>query len=215
MYKKALVLWGGWEGHKPFEMAKLISASLDENGWEVTLQEGASAFDDAESLKTYQLICPNITMGKLTEDQQRNLCNAVKEGSGLGGFHGGAGDAFRGSLEYEWMLGGHFVSHPHVGKYEVRKRAISSAITEPLPERFEYESEQYYMLCDPAIQVLAETRYRHESIDTTMPVVWIRTWGRGRVFYSALGHKPEEFEQWPFVWDMTVRGLLWAGKALD
>ena len=45
-----------------------------------------------------------------------------------------------------------------------------------------------------------------------MPVVWVKTWGRGRVFYSALGHLPREFVDYPAVREFTVAGMLWAAK---
>ena len=80
-----------------------------------------------------------------------------------------------------------------------------------LPVAFPYKSEQYYMGVDPAIKVLASTKYEpaHEIV---MPVVWTKMWGKGRVFYSALGHRFEEFQQYPHVLDMTLRGLIWAAK---
>jgi uncharacterized protein len=43
-----------------------------------------------------------------------------------------------------------------------------------------------------------------------MPVIWTRSLGAGRVFYSALGHQAQEFTDFPHVKDMTVKGLLWA-----
>jgi len=129
---------------------------------------------------------------------------------GLGGTHGGMGDAFRGNLEYEWMVGGHFVGHPHVGDYRVRLTAVDHEIVAGMPSEFSYRSEQYYMMVDPGINVLAETLYLHEGRRCIMPVVWTRNWGRGRVFYSALGHRPQEFLDFPEVRQMTLRGLVWA-----
>jgi hypothetical protein len=45
-----------------------------------------------------------------------------------------------------------------------------------------------------------------------MPVVWTKTWGKGRVFYSALGHDPSEFDAYPEVFAMALRGLQWAAR---
>jgi hypothetical protein len=50
-------------------------------------------------------------MGQLSREQSAGLQQAVRAGTGLAGIHGGMGDAFRGNLEYEWMVGGHFVGH--------------------------------------------------------------------------------------------------------
>ena len=61
---------------------------------------------------------------------------------------------------------------------------------------FPYRSEQYYMHFDPGNEVLATTTFdgsRFEEIDgVIMPVVWKRRYGKGRVFYSALGHTVDE-----------------------
>lgn len=153
-------------------------------------------------------------MGTLTKEQSAGLCEAIRGGVGLGGIHGGMGDAFRGDLDYEWMVGGHFVGHPHVGDYTVRITDAASPITEGLPGSFVYQSEQYYLLVDPGVHVLADTVYEHEGRRITMPVAWTKTWGKGRVFYNALGHQPDEFERFPEARRLTVRGLLWAAGLL-
>jgi type 1 glutamine amidotransferase len=149
-------------------------------------------------------------MGPLTPEQEKGLVAAVRSGVGLGGIHGGMGDAFRGRLDYEWMAGGHFVGHPYVGDYSVRVIDRTHPATEGLPARFAYRSEQYYMLVDPGVHVLADTEYVYEGRAVTMPVAWTKMWGAGRVFYQALGHQPEEFSEFPEARRLTVQGCLWA-----
>ncbi len=215
--KAALIVWGGWEGHTPKDSAEVLAACLEEKGFRVSLEPSLSPLEEPRRLKRLDLIVPMWTMGALSEAQWRGLDKAVRSGVGLGGVHGGMGDAFRGHVEYEWMCGGHFVGHPHVGQYTVCLTGARSPITKGMKRRFKYHSEQYYMVVDPVVQVLAETPYRHEGRKVAMPVVWTKTWGKGRVFYSSLGHVAQEFIQYPEVLAMTVRGLLWAaaGKALS
>lgn len=208
-----LLFWSGWEGHQPEKIAQLLASELSRHGLKPRVEPSLDCLDDAEALRQYALVCPCVTMGQLSETRGRNLQEAVRSGTGLGGVHGMA-DAFRGNLDYEWMCGGHFVGHPHVGDFTVRIKDYASPITQGLPGTFTYRSEQYYVLTDPAIQVLADTEYLHEGCSTAMPVAWVRTWGRGRVFYSSLGHAPEEFAQFPDALALTVRGLLWAARAL-
>ena len=150
-----------------------------------------------------------------SDEQIANLVNAIRDGVGLAGSHGGMGDAFRGKLDYEWMVGGHFVGHPHVGDYEVRvtEAGQRDPIMQDAPTSFLYNSEQYYMMMDPAVEVLAETTYLYEDSNCIMPVVWKRNWGKGHVFYSALGHHMQEFTDHPHVLDLTIKGLLWATRA--
>ncbi|MDF3130356.1 ThuA domain-containing protein [Kiritimatiellaeota bacterium B1221] len=206
----ALIFYGGWDGHQPAECAELFAKELEAQGVKVTLSDSLNALNDPEKVKRYDLIVPIWTMGEISKEQSDNLLNAVKAGTGLAGFHGGMGDAFRGNIDYEWAVGGIFVGHPHIGDYTVRLTETQHEITEGLPLEFPYNSEQYYMLTDPGNNVLADTLYDHDGRRAVMPVVWTRSLGRGRVFFSALGHQVQEFRDFPQVKEMTVKGLLWA-----
>lgn len=210
--KRAFLFWGGWDGHQPESTAKLFAGELRKAGFETVTDGSLDGLADATELAKFDLIVPGWTMGALTAEQSAGLQSAVKAGTGLAGAHGGMGDAFRGNLDYEWMVGGHFAGHPHVGPYEVRIRDTAHAITAGLPAAFAYESEQYYLLTDPGVHVLAEADYAYEGRTVVMPVAWTKSWGTGRVFYSSLGHVPEEFTRFPAALELTVRGMLWAAR---
>jgi type 1 glutamine amidotransferase len=212
--KKALFLCGGWEGHQPDKIVCLFADELQLHGLEPEIVTSLDALADEEKLKTYALVFPCWTMGRLSAEQEKSLCAAVRSGAGLAGIHGGMGDAFRGSLDFEWMVGGHFVGHPHVGDYTVRVVDRASPIAAGLPAGFVYSSEQYYLLVDPGVHVLADTAYAHEGRVVTMPVAWTKNWGAGRVFYSSLGHQADEFERFPAARRLTVQGCLWAAGLL-
>jgi uncharacterized protein len=211
---RVLFVQGGWAGHRPAEIVARFTAALDQRGIRHETVTSLEPLADADWLRTFSAISPHWTMGQLSPEQSAGLQQAVRAGTGLAGIHGGMGDAFRGNLEYEWMVGGHFVGHPHVGEYTICVHALGDPIMEGLPHEFVYQSEQYYMLMDPAVRVLANTDYTHEGRTCVMPVVWTRPWGAGRVFYSALGHEPSEFDRFPAVFEMSVRGVLWAADAL-
>jgi type 1 glutamine amidotransferase len=80
---------------------------------------------------------------------------------------------------------------------------------------FPYTSEQYYMHVDPSNEVLATTKFTGEHaywIDgVVMPVVWKRKYGKGRVFYSSLGHQAKEFHV-PEMKTIFRRGANWAAR---
>jgi hypothetical protein len=212
--KRTLLFYGGWEGHAPEAVAQRLKAELAPHGLEAELQGDLACLDDPKRLAGYDLFIPNWTMGALDEKRTKNLSEAVRAGAGLAGLHGGAGDAFRGNLDYEWMIGGHFVGHPHVGDYTVRLTTLSSPITEGAPLEIPYRSEQYYLLVDPANEVLAETIYTYEGRRCVMPVAWTKSWGKGRVFYHALGHELKEFDACPAAFQIALRGILWAAGLL-
>jgi len=212
MAKKALVFYGGWQGHFPEEVAKRYEVSLKQVGFDVTLSDSLSCLDELAALKQFDLIVPDWTMDILTEGQEAAICGAVRAGVGIAGAHGGMGDAFRAAAEYNFMVGGQFVGHPHVGDYKVRVVQKDHPLTQGLPVDFYYNSEQYYLHVDPSLDVLIETDYIYEGVTVAMPVAWTRNWGAGRVFYCSLGHAPEEFDEHPYVWDFIIRGAQWASR---
>lgn len=209
---KALIVYGGWDGHEPEEVSKIFEKALKGKGVDVERSDTLDSFLDAEKLQSLDVIVPHWTMGEITKEQWQGLDEAVRSGVGVAGVHGGMGDSMRRCLGFQWMAGGQFVGHPHVGDYEVYVTETTNPITAALPRRFAYNSEQYYQLVDPGVNVLAETLYDYDGHVITMPCIWTKTWGKGRVFYSALGHVAAEFQKYPHVLEMTVRGMLWAGE---
>jgi len=213
--KKALIIYGGWDGHHPRETSEIAASLLRAASFEVELSDSLDSLLDETRLATFDLIVPNWTMGQITGEQEGALVRAVAAGTGLGGFHGGIGDAFRSATSYQFMVGGQFVAHPDDHKdYVVNIVAGSDPITAGLRD-FTLHSEQYFMHVDPSNEVLATTTFETKSAPwingTVMPVVWKRRHGQGRVFYSAIGHSPREFET-PEVLEITRRGLLWAAR---
>jgi type 1 glutamine amidotransferase len=215
--KKALIVWGGWDGHHPKAMADYAASFLLSQGFEVRIENQLEILSDHAYLEALSLIVPIWTMGKISKEQETGLLGAVRSGVGLAGWHGGAGDAFREAPNYQFMIGGQFVSHPgNMIPYRVNIADRDHAITAGLAD-FEVRSEQYYLHVDPSNQVLATTTFSgdYDGVSwirgNVMPVVWTRPWGLGRVFYSALGHQPSEFTVHETA-EILRRGLLWAAR---
>ena len=212
--KNALIVWGGWEGHQPGECALVVEKMLFEEGFVVVKAGETSAFADPDLVR-FNLIVPIFTMGKIMDGESKNLCAAVESGAGLAGFHGGMGDSFRANTDYQFMTGGQWVAHPgNIISYRVNIVDKTDPITEGI-EDFDYESEQYYMHVDPSNHVLATTTFSGEHCSwikgAVMPVAWKRRHGRGKVFYSSLGHVAAEFVV-PEMSTILRRGMLWATR---
>jgi len=203
--KTALIVQGGWPGHQPKEMADLLAAQLRKYDFSVTIADTLDAFKDPK-LNELDLIVPVWTMGTIEKDQLTPLLDAVQSGVGIAGVHGGMADAFRSETEYQFMVGGQWVAHPGGDgvTYTVYMDGEPGPITQGIPD-FSVTSEQYYMHIDPAITVLATTRFG----DVVMPVAWTKHYGKGRVFYLSLGHTVKVIEQ-PEALELITRGMLWA-----
>lgn len=213
--KSALLVYGGWEGHQPHEGALLFAECLREKGYSVELSDTLDAYLDAEKLRSLSLIVPIWTMGTITKAQETGLLTAISEGVGVAGWHGAMADSFRNNTEYQFMVGGQWVAHPGgIMDYEVHITNHDDPITAGIRD-FWMHSEQYYMHVDPSNEVLATTVFSAQILPwiagTTMPVVWKRRWGKGRVFYCSLGHVRADFDV-PEARELVLRGMLWASR---
>jgi len=220
--KTALIFWGGWDGHEPRQVSERFGKLLEKNGYQVEIYDNQECLDDLERLKSLDLIIPCWTMGEIASQRSKNVALAVASGVGLAGCHGGMCDAFRRDTEWQFMTGGQWVSHPGGDgvHYTVNIMHGSSPITQGL-EDFTVDSEQYYVHVDPAIEVLATTRfplvnYYHAANKVCdVPVAWTKFWGAGRVFYNSLGHHDDVFEKSPTAQVLMERGMLWAGEGKE
>lgn len=216
--RRALIVYGGWDGHEPRECCARVTPEIEAAGLSVNVLGSLAAFDRLDALERYDVIVPAWTMGNLETHQEEALVGAVKAGAGIAGWHGGMGDAFRGATEFQFMVGGQFVAHPGgITDYDVDVVDGDHPVMRGV-ERFSMRSEQYYMHVDPSNRVLAATNFGGTHcpwIDgCRMPVVWTRQYGKGRVFYCSLGHAAAEFDV-PQVETIVTRGILWAAGALD
>jgi type 1 glutamine amidotransferase len=216
--KKALIVWGGWDGHQPKQVADVFERLLSEEHFEVEVSDTLDAFKDETMLMSLNLIVPVWTMGKISKEQADPVFAAVKSGVGIAGCHGGMCDSFRECTEWQFMTGGQWVAHPGNDgtKYRVNIKDWDHPITHGISD-FDVSSEQYYMHTDPSNRVLASTMFPvadgpHVPNGTfEMPVVWIRKYGQGKVFYNSLGHHADIVESFPCLTIMR-RGFLWAAK---
>jgi type 1 glutamine amidotransferase len=210
--RRALVVRGGWPGHRPVEATDLYIPFLTSQGFTVEASEDLDSYLDLDGT---DLVLQCVTMAEITDEQRKGLESAIRGGTGFAGWHGGIADSFRNDADYSFMTGGQFVSHP--GGFVdheievVSEHPIVAGIT-----RFALHTEQYYVHADPSNEVLATTTFRaHPDFPwiegTTMPAVWTRTWGEGRIFVCTPGHRLEDL-QVPEVRTIIERGLLWASR---
>jgi type 1 glutamine amidotransferase len=204
--RKALVVQGGWQGHEPGPVSEILTEALHKNGVDVTVSDTLDSFKDEALMQSLSLVVPIWTMGDISGDQLKPLLEAVKNGCGIAGVHGGMGDAFRQQTEFQFMVGGQWVAHPGGAgmTYKVHMLDPWHPLTQGIDD-FEITSEQYYMHVDPANCVHAITMFGY----TAMPVIWTKSYGKGRVYYCSLGHVAENVRM-PQVLELVTRGMMWA-----
>jgi type 1 glutamine amidotransferase len=214
---KALITWGGWDGHQPDVVASLFAGLLREAGMEVQVTDSLSCFDDPDALAGLSLIVPVWTMSKIEKQQALNACAAVASGVGLAGCHGGMCDAFRENVDWQFMTGAQWVAHPGNDGVRYGVRITSGHEVVAGSPDFDVVSEQYYLHVDPAVKVHAVCDFpvvegpHSPNGPVEMPVVFTKMWGKGRVYYNALGHQANVIDHGPAA-DLMRRGLLWAAR---
>ena len=211
------MVWGGWEGHKPKEFTDRVANWLKIQGANVLIYDTLSVYADSLLLNKQDLIIQYHTMGTISPEQNNGLNNAVKNGVGIAGCHGGLGDSFRQETRYQYMIGGQWVEHPG-GKinYKVDITNQQDPITKDLKDFDIEDTEQYFMHIDPNVKVLATTTFS-DAYDSwikgaVMPVSWKKYYGKGRVFYLSIGHNPKDFDN-PSAWALLTRGIAWASDS--
>ncbi len=214
--KKVLFVHGGWQGHDPEKCRDIFVPWMEAEGADITVSDSLDIYTDKVLMENLDLIVQVWTMGEIAREQESGLLDAVRGGVGIAGWHGGLGDSFRNNVEYQFMVGGQWVAHPGgVIDYEVNITDHSDNVTNGLKD-FKMHSEQYFMHVDPNVKVLATTTFSGEHaawIDgTVVPVVWKKVYGKGRVFYSSLGHVAADFEV-PEALEIQKRGIRWASQS--
>ena len=114
--RQALVVRGGWDGHQPVEATELFIPFLEDNGFDVRVEESPEVYADADVMAGADLIVQCVTM---SHDRARASCAglraAVEAGTGLAGWHGGIADSYRNSSDYLHLIGGQFATPPGQG----------------------------------------------------------------------------------------------------
>lgn len=130
-----------------------------------------------------------LTTGELPMNaaDKRALVAFVRGGGGLIGVHS-ATDTFHHWGAFKEMIGAEFSHHPRPSTQRVMVTDHSTPATRKLPATFRIHEEFYVFKHNPRphVHVLAQLDTGRGGPDR--PLVWCRRFGRGRVYYDALGH---------------------------
>ncbi|MBP2705075.1 ThuA domain-containing protein [Microbispora sp. RL4-1S] len=220
---------GGWEGHVPVPATELFIPFLEKQGFDVVRADSPAPYADSAFMSGVDLVVQCYTMGTIEPAEVRGLEAAIRAGTGMAGWHGGIADSFRSSSEYLHLIGGQFACHPGKAEepdgseghyfvpYTVNMLPEASAhpITAGIGD-FSLVTEQYWVLTDDYVDVLATTTQRVRPWDpwqreVTSPAIWTRRWGTGKIFVTTPGHNLDVLRN-DNVRTIIERGMLWASR---
>jgi uncharacterized protein len=204
-----------------------FTAMAQRKGWAVVTTENGAAFTPA-ILKQFDVVIWNNISGDVLTLSQREAFKAyMSKGGGFVGIHGSAGDPV---YFWDWyvdtLIGARFLAHPMAPQFQDAKVNIDDAahpIAKGLPASWVMNEEWYSFKNNPRatgsriIATLDESTYKPDGMGGMNlrmgdhPIAWTRAIGKGRAFYSAIGHRPERYSDAVYV-QMLEQGIEWAAS---
>lgn len=195
----------------------LVKLGEESGHFRVTVSHDPAVLDAAHLARFDAVVFYTTGELPIDERQKRDLLAFVEGGKGFVGIHS-ASDTFYQWPAYGRMLGGYFDEHPWHQEVTVKVEDRANPATRHLGKSFVITDEIYqfkdWSRADVHVLLSIDTR----SVDLTNPkvhrkdgdfaVAWTRTQGKGRVFYSALGHRPEVWRD-PRFQRFLIGGLQW------
>jgi len=224
---KVLIITGD-HGHKWKETTPFLKDLLDKAGMKVDVTETPAKDLTATNLAKYDVFLLNYKDTKAgspdtrwSEENQKALTEAVKGGKGLVVYHHASSAFISGSpfdKEFEKLIAGGWRKQGNHGKrhvFTVTMRKTDHPITKGMPAEFAHANDELYQnsVMFPENLVLA-TAFSDKNLDPKNtgnhePVVWVATYGKGRVCENVLGHDVEAMKSAGFQ-TLLVRGVKWA-----
>ncbi len=200
---------------------KMFRELAEKNGWSLVVTDKAGVFHRS-TLHRFDVVIWNNNSGDvLTIAQRKAFRNYVESGGGYVGIHGAAGDP---AYFWDWypdeLIGARFVGHPSNPHFQDAKIAIEShegGVGLGIDAQWTMNDEWYSFASSPRLRgasivaTIDEASYQPSGADkkethlimgADHPVAWTRAVGKGRSFYSAIGHRPETYD------DLNYRRLL-------
>ena len=201
-------------------------AMAQRKGWALAISDKGSAFNPDVLRQFDAVIWNNISGDVLTLSQRRSFQRWMERGGGFVGVHGTAGDPV---YFWDWyvdgLLGARFAGHPLNPQFQDARVVIDDKAhpaAAGLPAEWVMNDEWYSFKTNPRasgariIATLDESTYKPEGMGgqnlrmgADHPIAWSRCIGRGRMFYSAIGHRPERYGDAIYV-QMLEQAVGWA-----
>jgi type 1 glutamine amidotransferase len=176
---------------------------VNEAAWEASLKTALQKLSP-ENLKNYDGVVFASTTGDLPIPDKQGFLDWIKAGHAFIGIHA-ASDTFHGWPEYIEMLGGEFQHHGKQVGVECLNQDPSNPATAVLPPRWTISQEEIYQFknYDPTKvhELLIMDKHPESGASGHYGVSWCKDYGKGRVFYTSLGHREDIIDADPTIKD--------------
>ncbi|WP_435011668.1 PVC-type heme-binding CxxCH protein [Tundrisphaera lichenicola] len=210
--KPLKVLFLGDQGHhRPADRAAQIIPLLATRGIDVTYTEATSDLNP-ETLAKYDVLMIYANIEKIEPDQEKALLDYVENGGGFAPIHC-ASFCFLNSPKYVALVGAQFKSHG-TGEFDTKVVDLDHPIMKGLANFRTWDETYVHAKHNEEGRHLLQVRDENGRDE---PWTWVRTQGKGRVFYTAYGHDQRTFGN-PGFHDLIERGIRWAahkGEVFD
>ena len=185
-----------------------LSEMAQRKGWALEITDKGGAFN-ARTLSGFDaVIWNNISGDVLTLSQRRAFQRYMERGGGFVAIHGSAGDP---AYFWDWyadrLIGARFLGHPRAPQFQDARIVVNGdhSLAGSLPREWTMNDEWYSFRTNPrsvgakVLLTLDEGTYQPNDLngpDLRMgdhPIAWTNCIGKGRMFYSAIGHRPETY----------------------
>ena len=198
------VLFLGDEGHhQPFARAKQILPVLGTNGIDMFYTDNPQDLNPQELRKYHALIFYN-NQADLSQTQLAALVGFLDNGGGLVVLHS-ASAAFQNSEEYIKLVGAAFKSHG-TGTFSTARVTPNHPAIQDVPSFESWDETYIHTKHNPVNRTVIEVR-RDAGHDE--PWTWVRSYGRGRIYYTAWGHDERTWSNEGFH-KQVVQATRWA-----
>ncbi len=208
--KPIKVMFLGDQGHhRPSDFFRAIQGPMSKFGIEVTYSEDLKGTLEASTLAKYDALLVYANTDDLPAPQEKALLEYVESGKGFVPVHC-ASYCFRNSQAYVDLVGAQFQEHG-------AQRFETSLVNRDHPilknfSGFESWDETYiHTKHNTKDRVVLEERRRGKLAPNTTgePWTWVRTQGKGRIFYTAWGHNMDTWSN-PGFQNLLARGITWS-----
>lgn len=188
-----------------------LQAIADTRGWQMVSTDRGGVMNAADLARFDVVVWNNVSGDALTLPQRAAFRAYVERGGGFAAMHGSGGDP---RYFWDWyadtLLGARFIGHPGRPQFQTATVSVvddASGIAKGVAARWPLLEEWYSFDRNPvasgavAVATIDERDYkpigyRGESVAMGYhPIAWRKAIGTGRSFYTAIGHRPENYDQ--------------------